>query len=577
MIDIATSRSWLRRALVPQFLVTIALGTTVYVGCAASGDPEPTDEASSERSATGASALPAAQYQPIDLVTDQPLSDNEKTVVALLIEAAREMDDVYWEQAYGDPQELLSSVSDPEIRRSIELNFGPWDRLDADAPFVPGAGPKPPGANFYPADMSREDFEAAVAEAESAGDEEKVEALRGLYTLIRRGPNGDLVTVPYSQAFAEPFGRAASRLEEAAAQTENAAFAHYLKLRAEALRSDDYYDSDLAWMEMTDNKLDLVIGPIETYEDQLFGYKASAEAFVLVKDLEWSERLDRYAAYLPDLQRGLPVPESYRAEMPGSNAQLNAYDVVYVGGDANSGSKTIAINLPNDERVQLAHGTRRLQLKNAMRAKFDAILEPIADLLIDPEQRPHVTFDAFFANTMFHEVAHGLGIKNTLDGSSTVRQSLREHASALEEGKADVLGLYMVSSLMDRGEETGDLHDNQVTFVASIFRSIRFGTSSAHGKANLIRFNYFAERDAFVRDPQSGTYRIDFEKLAAATDALSAQILRFQGDGDYAGVAAFVERYASVGEQLGQDLARLADAGIPVDIQYRQGPEVLGL
>ena len=289
--------------------------------------------------------------------------------------------------------------------------------------------------------------------------------------------------------------------------------------------------SDRVWLEMKDNQIDIVIGPIETYEDQLFGTKAAHEAYVLVKDMQWSERLSKYAKLLPRLQRLLPVDDKYKQEKPGSNSDLNAYDVVYYAGDCNAGSKTIAINLPNDERVQLEKGTRRLQLKNAMRAKFDRIMVPIADELIAADQRAHVTFDAFFANTMFHEVAHGLGIKYTINGKGSVRESLREMASSIEEGKADILGLFMVTQLVESGEVTsGTLEDYYVTFMAGIFRSVRFGASSAHGKANMVRFNFFREREAFSRQ-EDGKYRIDMARMAEAMKDLDGKLLTLQGDG----------------------------------------------
>ena len=322
----------------------------------------------------------------------------------------------------------------------------------------------------------------------------------------------------------------------------------------------------------------MVIGPIETYEDRLYGYKAAHETFVLVKDMEWSKRLSKYAEVLPDLQRGLPVPDEYKTEEPGTDSDLNAYDAVYYAGDANAGSKTIAINLPNDEEVQLAKGTRRLQLKNSMQAKYDKILVEIADMLIVEEQREYLSFDAFFSNTMFHEVAHGLGIKNTIDGEGTVREALKEHASALEEGKADVLGLYMISELRKDGMITeGRIEDNYTTFVASIFRSVRFGTSSAHGLANLIRFNYFTENGAILFDEEQQAFRVDFDEIEKVTNQLSERILTFQGDGDYDGVDAFVEQYGQVGSRLQSALDRLAEAGIPTDITFIQGKNVLGI
>ncbi|MGH7534419.1 MAG: dipeptidyl-peptidase 3 family protein, partial [Gemmatimonadales bacterium] len=352
----------------------------------------------------------------------------------------------------------------------------------------------------------------------------------------------------------------------------------YLELRARALETDDYRPSDLAWLDMKRNTLDIVIGPIETYEDHLYGFKAAAVGYVLVKDQEWSQRLSRYAALLPLLQRGLPVPAQYKRERPGSDSDLNAYDAVFFAGQSNAGSKTIAINLPNDEQVQLQKGTRRLQLRNAMQAKFERILVPIAGELIAEDQRDRIVFDAFFANVMFHEVAHGLGIKNTITGRGTVRQALKEQAGALEEGKADILGLYLVTRLLDQGELTGTtLENHYVTYLAGLFRSIRFGASSAHGRANAGQFSFFEEHGAFTRDSATGRYRVDFPRMRAATDALAEQILRFQGDGDYAGVTTFMEARGRISPQLQSDLDHLATRGIPVDIVFDQGTDVLGL
>ena len=507
-------------------------------------------------------------YHPVDLTSDlSHLSDNQKRMLSLLIDASKIMDDLFWQQAFNqDKSAFLSAIEDKKVRHFAEINYGPWDRLNGDAPFLSGFEEKALGAEFYPHDMTKTEFE-------SANFEDK----QGLYSVVKRDDAGKLFTQPYSKAYSDELAKAANLLKEASALANNEEFKQYLLLRAEALLTDDYLASDMAWMDMKTNPVELVIGPIESYEDQLFGYRAAFEAYVLVKDLKWSEKLAKYAAFLPELQQGLPVESAYKAEMPGSDADLNAYDVIYYAGHSNAGSKTIAINLPNDERVQLEKGTRRLQLKNAMRAKFDNILVPIADTLIVPEQREHITFDAFFANTMFHEVAHGLGIKNTLDGSNTVRGALKEHASALEEGKADILGLYMVQSLLEKGEITeGTLKDYYVTFMAGIFRSVRFGASSAHGKANMIRFNFFAEQGAFEKT-EAGLYSVNMEKMGAAIEALSALILTLQGDGDYDGVAELVADMGVIKPVLAADLARLEAANIPVDIHFNQGKEVLGL
>ncbi len=507
------------------------------------------------------------KYTSFTLTTDTSvLTEKERAMIPLLIDVARIMDRIFWTEAYGDRDRLLEGIRDEGLRAFAEINYGPWDRLDNNKSFIEGVGPKPEGARFYPEEITRE-------EVEKAGDP----ALTSLYTLVRRNENGSLYSIPYHEAYKDLVAQASEKLKQAAELAEDPGLKKYLTLRADALLTDDYLASDLAWMDMKTNTIDFVVGPIEVYEDKLFNYKAAHEAYVLVKDKAWSGRLARYAALLGGLQRGLPVDEPYKRETPGSDSDLNAYDVIYYAGDCNAGSKTIAINLPNDERVQLQKGTRRLQLKNAMKAKFDKILIPIAEVLIAQDQRRHITFDAFFSNTMFHEVAHGLGIKNTINGKGTVRAVLKEQGSAMEEGKADILGLYMISKLLEGGELEGDIRDFYVTFIAGIFRSVRFGAASAHGRANMLRFNFFQEMGAFVRDPGTGLYSVDFRKMETAMTALTQQILTLQGDGNYEGVVKLMEEKGKVGDQLEADLARLEQAGIPTDIVFKQGIRYLDL
>ncbi|TQF73024.1 dipeptidyl-peptidase 3 family protein [Pseudoalteromonas luteoviolacea] len=507
-------------------------------------------------------------YTEVTLTSDlSHLNDNQKKMIGVLIDASKIMDNLFWKQAFGeDKATFLSRIQDPNVRRFADINYGPWDRLDGDKVFLSGFSEKSPGAQFYPHDMTKE-------ELNNADFKDK----QGLYSMVKRDQQGNLVSTAYATEFRAELEEAAKLLRQASNLAVDKDFANYLNLRADALLNNSYQPSDFAWMDMKNNPIDVVIGPIETYEDQLFGYRSAFESYVLVKDLAWSERLAKFAAFLPELQTGLPVAQKYKQEVPGSDADLNAYDVVYYAGHSNAGSKTIAINLPNDEQVQLEKGTRRLQLKNAMRAKFDKILVPIADQLIVPEQRKHITFDAFFANTMFHEVAHGLGIKNTITGKGTVRQSLQEHASAIEEGKADILGLYMVEQLLKKGEITeGTLEDYYVTFMAGIFRSVRFGASSAHGKANMIRFNFFKQEGAFSKNAQ-GLYQVDMEKMGAAMAKLSNLILTLQGDGDYQKVDALIATHGDIKAELQADLAKLAKASIPVDVTFNQGKSVLGL
>lgn len=525
---------------------------------------------SSPAADTAAAAAPTveqrlAKYTTVELAADtSTLTANERRMIPLLIDAARAMDAIFWREAYGDRDSLIESLSDPEARRFAEINYGPWDRLDGNTPFVAGAGARPPGANFYPPDIRKSELDSAAAVSKAHGD-----SLRSLYTIVRRDSAGALVAIPYHTAFAEQTKIAAAKLREAAGMADEPALRRYLEARAEALLTDDYRTSDIAWLDMKDNTVDVVIGPIETYEDQLFGYKAAHEAYVLIKNKAWSERLSRYAAFLPSLQNGLPVPDEYKSEEPGTDSDLNAYYAVYYAGQANAGAKTIAINLPNDEQIQLQKGTRRLQLENVMRAKFDEILLPIAGVLVDSAQRRGISFNAFFENTMFHEVAHGLGIKNTINGKGTVRDALKERASALEEEKADILALHMIEVLNEEGHlDNENVRSNYVTFLASLFRSVRFGASDAHGRANIASFNFLAQSGAFMRNDVTGRYRVDPERFSAAIEALSEKILRLQGDGDYAGVGKFYEDYGEISPTLRGDLAKLKTREIPVNVIF---------
>jgi hypothetical protein len=510
----------------------------------------------------------AGDYAVVPLKADlSHLDENTRRMVAKLVQAADLMNELTWKQSWdGDRAALMAQAPDEATRELVNINFGPWDRLNEDTPFIAGIKPRPPGGVFYPVDMTKEEFEAADLPDKKSN-----------YTLLRRDAAGKLITVPYHVEYKVELKRTAALLREAAELSADQSFADYLRMRADALLNDNFRPSDMAWMDMKTNPVDIVIGPIETYEDQLFGYKAAYEGLVLVKDVEWSKKLARYAGFLPELQQGLPVDAKYKAEKPGAKADLNAYEAVYYAGDANVGAKTIAINLPNDEEVQLAKGTRRLQLENVMKAKFDAILMPIARQLIAQDQLKHVTFEAFFEDTMFHEVAHGLGIKKTIDGKGTVDEALKDYSSSFEEGKADILGLYMIDALSNKGEmDKAKIMDNYVTFLAGILRSVRFGAADAHGKANMLRFNYFADAGAFSRDA-NGRYRVDFDKMRAAMNSLSAKLLTVQGDGDYAEAKRMTDTLGVIKPDLAADLAKLKDAKIPVDVRFEQGLEVLGL
>lgn len=508
----------------------------------------------------------ADQYAEFTLTTDMSkLTENEKKMLPILIEVADIMEEIFWQNAYGDKEELLAQNPDPYAQKYIKINYGPWDRLNDNKPFIEGVGPKPLGANFYPADMTKEEFQALK-------DPRKTD----WYSVIRRDTSGQLIVVPFHKAYPEETAKAAKLLKQAAELAEDPGLKKYLELRSQALLTDDYLASDLAWMDMQNNTLDFVAGPIETYEDQLFGYKASHSGQILVKDKEWSKKLSLYAQYLPKLQENLPVPSAYKQEKANANADLNAYDVIYYAGDCNAGSKNIAINLPNDPRVHAAKGSRKLQLKNSMDAKFQTMVVPISKLVITPEQQKHVKGDAFFENTMFHEVAHGLGVNYTIKDKQEVRSALQNTYTSIEEAKADILGLYCLTQLADWGIlKDKDLMDNYVTFVAGIFRSVRFGAASAHGKANMLQFNHFMESGAITKDETTGYYTIDFEKMKKDIGVIAGEYITLQGNGDIAGAQALIAAKGVIPPSLQKDLDKIAGAGIPKDIFFKQGKTVL--
>ena len=543
-----------------KYLAIIAVVALLATSCD-NKKPEPVQEPVQEET-----THLSDKYAEYTLTTDiSHLSDNEKEMLQLLFEAADIMDGLFWRENYGDKDELMAKICDnADIKKLATIAYGPWDGLDGNKPFVEGIGPKPAGAQFYPVDMTEEEWNAL-------DDPNKTSQ----YTVIVRDENGALKCVWYHDYFAEQIKKAASLLDDASELAGDEEFAEYLRLRAKALRTDDYLESDMQWMDVRNNNVDMVIGPIENYTDARYGIKASHEAFILIKDQEWTKQLARYAAYVPELQKQLPVPEKYKKEVPGSDVDLAAYDAVYYAGDCNANSKTIAINLPNDERVQLQRGTRKLQLKNSMQAKFDKILEPIAKELMTPESMENIKFDAFFANVMFHETAHGMGIKNTITGKGTVREALGNQYNALEEAKADVLGLYLVTKLSEMGVYTNTtMEDNYTTFMAGIFRSVRFGAASAHGKANMLTFNYFQNEGAFVRN-EEGRYAIDFEKMKVAVEKLAGDILMHQGNGDYEATKAWMAEMSVIKPELQADLDRVNAAGIPTDIYFNMGPQVL--
>ncbi len=503
-------------------------------------------------------------YALIDLTFDvNNLPRHEANILPELLIAAEIADSLFWRQTFaGSKFQFIQDLKNDTLAKYFEINYGPWERLNNNKPFIKGVGPKPKGANFYPADITKQEFEQWNDSTKNSP-----------YTIILRDEKGKLKSVPYSEYYDYYLFGIEQHMELAATRVIkfDSAFGKYLYYRGVGLHNNQYDNSDILWLQSKNNILDIIIGPIETYEDQFNGVKAAYEAYIVAKDTAWSNRLHKYVALLPSLQQKLPVGKDYITPLPGLNSQIGAYDVIYYSGDCNSGSKTIAVNLPNDEGVQTQYGTRRLQFKNVMKAKFDSILIPVSNVLIDSAQRKYITFDAFFANTMFHEVAHGLGIKNTILKNESVSLQLGEYYSALEEGKADVLGLFMITELLNSGDiTTGSIEEFYTTFVASIFRSIRFGASSAHGKANMVRLNFFMEKGALMRNA-NGTYTINYDKMKIAVYELSGIILKIQGDGDKLAAQNLLDSKGFISPVMKADLDNLITLSIPIDIIFNQG------
>lgn len=537
-------------------------------------------------------------YKSLPLTTDlTSLSELEKQTLRHLIDAAKVADEIFWLQSWGDKKTLLDRVKNDTLKRFIELNYGPWDRLNNNTPFVQGIGEKPKGANFYPSNITQTEWEQWSSNQKN-----------NPYSVVKRNDSGKLLTQPYHLAYQENLNEMVKHLSLAAntIRNEDERFANFLIERCNALMQGEYNNSDVHWLGLLNNRLDIIIGPIENYEDEFQGIRTAFESYVMIRDMAWTQKLEKYVSLLPSLQQSLPVDAAYKPVLamnvpqssnpPGSNdvmlvveapppgapdgpkpgSSLAVFDVVYYAGHNNAGSKTIAVNLPNDEQLQQEYGTRRSQLKNVMQAKFDNMVKPISGLMLVETQASKVNFNAFFNNVMFHEVAHGLGVKNTVDGKSTVREALGAEFSPIEECKADVLGLYMVTKLIESGELTGNIDDFYVTFVAGTFRSVRFGAASAHGKANMIIFNTLLSKGAVSRQ-KNGKYLVNVPEMKKVISNLAAELLTLQGDGNKAGVSNMLSTRAVISETLKADLASIEKAGIPVDLIFEQGIDVLGL
>lgn len=505
------------------------------------------------------------EYAHVELKSDlvNGLNEKEKELVKIFFQVGEITDNLFWKQTFGD-KSVLDTITDSYAKEFAMIQYGAWDRLDNNKPFLPGYGEKLDVCNYYPHDITSEEFDALE-------DENK----NSWYTVIRRNDDGSLKSVWYHDEYADEIGRICSLLEKAVTLAEDPGLKNYLEKRIEAFKTDDYLESDLAWMDMKDSKVDFVTGPIESYDDMFRETKASYESFILLKDEARSKDLAKFVSMLPALQKELPCEPEYKTFVPGTSSDLNVYDAVFYAGDCNAGSKTIAINLPNDERVHAMKGTRRLQLRNSMKAKFDKILMPIGELVVTPEQQKYLNFDAFFWNVTFHEVAHGLGVKQTINTNESVDAVMGTEKTSWEEAKADILGLFMVTKLVEMGEITNITAEDAITtYIAGILRSVRFGAASSHGKANMMCFNYMEKAGAFTRNAQ-GQYVIDFQKAKEAMNGWASLILKTQGDGNVEFATKYREENGGITPALQADLDRINSAGIPRDITFIQGEKVL--
>ncbi|MBO4646283.1 MAG: Zn-dependent hydrolase [Bacteroidales bacterium] len=507
-----------------------------------------------------------AEYAYYDLKADMSgLTDDEKQLIPIFVKIADIMDQLFWKQTYGDPADA-KKIKDTYARDFFMINYGPWDRLDDNQPFLKDVGPKPDMCNYYPQDITPEEY--STYDDPNKGS---------LYTVLRRDEEGKLKTVWYRDEYKDEITQVCALLDQAINIAKDPGMKNYLMERKKAFETDEYYDSDIAWMDMKNSNIDFVVGPIENYDDKLNEAKASYEAFILVRDQERSNELSKFIQMLPEIQKIIPCDPKYKTFVPGTSSDLNVYNVVYYAGDCNAGGKTIAINLPNDDRVQAVKGARRLQLRNSMQAKFDKIMLPISKVLIAPEQQQHVNFDAFFWNVTFHEVAHGLGVKETVNGRGSVDDALMTEKTSWEEAKADILGLFIVCHLIEQGEITNiTMEDAVTTFIAGIFRSVRFGAADSHGTANMMCFNYLKKMGAFSRG-EDGYYRVNYKNALPAIKSWCSKILMVQGEGNYKLAIKLKGELGFIGAELQRDLDRVNEAKIPRDIRFNQGLKVMGL
>src|SRR5918996_1169928 len=511
-----------------------------------------------------------ARFAPTQLTSDTSrLAPKDRQALEKIIAAAKLLDPLFLRQVWSGNEALEKKLqADKSTVGRLRLHYfyindGPWSRLDNKQPFIEGVPEKPHGANYYPEDMTKEEFNAWL---QSLPEAEKQKAT-GFFHLIRRGPDKKLTIVPYSQAYREFLEPAAKLLREAAALTTNATLRDYLNKRAEAFASNDYYDSDVAWMDL-DSPIEVTIGPYETYEDELFGYKAAFEAYVTLRDDMETEKLKKFSQYLQELEDHLPMDPRYRNPKLGAASPIRVVNNIFSSGEGNSGVQTAAFNLPNDERVVKEKGSKRVMLKNTQDAKFNKTLIPISRVVLAPADQSALAFDSFFTHILCHELMHGLGPHNvTANGQeTTVRKQLKELYSAIEEAKADITGLWALQYMIDRGIIEKSMERTlYTTYLASMFRSVRFGITEAHGRGVAMQFNYLTDEGAIKFNEAKGTFSIDHSKIKESVTKVTRELLTLQAEGSYDKAKSLLDKFAVIRPPMQQALDKLKD--VPVDIE----------
>lgn len=509
-----------------------------------------------------------AQFAETELKYDHTLLDeNQKVVVEKLYKAAKIIDELFEEQVYSKNSEIraeLESSNDPKDKEILEyfnIMFGPFDRLDHEKPFY-GNSSKPEGANFYPEDMTKAEFEAFLVSNPDSKDQFTSE-----FTVIRR-VDGKLTAIPYSEYYSDKLTEASILMKEAAEYADNPTLKRFLETRADAFHSNDYFESDMAWMDLKDHTIEVVIGPYEVYEDGMFNYKAAFECFLTLVDPEESEKLSVFASYLMDMEKHLPIPEEHKNFDRGSESPIMVVQEVFGAGDTKAGVQTLAFNLPNDERVREKKGSKKVMIKNMHEAKFSKLLKPIADVVLDEEQLPFVTFDGFFNHTLMHEMSHGIGPGIiTKDGVETeVKKELKETYSTLEECKADILGMYNNMFMIEKGVYPQEFEQEiWATFLAGVFRSVRFGINEAHGGGTAIIYNYMLENGAYEYNEKTGKVKVNYEKAYPVLKALANKVLMIQAKGDYEASLKIIAEYGQETPSMKTLVEKLKS--LPVDIK----------